>query len=214
MQFFLDSVDLEEIRRAKALNLAEGVTTNPSLIARSGRSHEQAIREISGLIAGPVHVETLSLEADGILKEGKVYRTWGKNISVKIPVCKEGLVAVKRLADDGIPTTVTLIFSVAQAILAAQAGARFICPFVGRLDDSGVNGIEVVRQIASAYREAKYATQIVVASIRSVEHVTGAAAAGAHAVTIPPKLVDPMLSHPLTDKGIAQFLEDAKKFKS
>lgn len=214
MQFFIDSVDAGEIRRARQLNLAEGVTTNPSLIARSGRSHEQAIREISDLVTGPVHVETLSLEADGILKEGKIYRTWGKNISVKIPVCKEGLVAVRRLADEGVPTTVTLIFSVAQAILAAQAGARFICPFVGRLDDAGTDGIGVVRQIAGAYREAKYDTQIVVASIRTSEHVTGAALAGAHAVTIPPKLIDPMLTHPLTDKGIAQFLEDAKKFKS
>ncbi len=213
MQFFIDSVDIEEIRRAKALNLAEGVTTNPSLVAKSGRSHEQAIREISGLVAGPVHVETVSLDADGIVREGKVYRTWGKNVSVKIPVCKEGLIAVRRLADEGIPTTVTLVFSVAQAVLAAQAGARFICPFVGRLDDSGVNGIEVVRQIAGAYREAGYGTQIVVASIRTPEHVTGSAVAGAHAVTIPAKLIDPMLAHPLTEKGIAQFLEDAKKFK-
>lgn len=213
MQFFIDSVDTEEIRRAGLLNLAEGVTTNPTLVAKSGRSHEQAIREISGIVAGPVHVETLSLEADGILREGKVYRTWGKNVSVKIPICKEGLVAAKRLADEGIPTTVTLVFSVAQAVLAAQAGARYICPFVGRLDDAGANGIDVVRQIAAAYREGKYATQIVVASIRTPEHVVGSALAGAHAVTIPPKLIDPMLSHPLTDKGIAQFLEDAKKFK-
>lgn len=213
MQFFIDTVDTEEIRRAKALNLAEGVTTNPTLVAKSGRSHEQAIREISQIVSGPVHVETLSLDADGILKEGKVYRTWGKNVSVKVPICKEGLAAVRRLADEGIPTTVTLVFSVAQAVLAAQAGARYICPFVGRLDDSGANGIDVVRQIAAAYREGKYGTQIVVASIRTPEHVTGAAAAGAHAVTIPPKLIDPMLAHPLTDKGIAQFLEDAKKFK-
>ncbi len=213
MQFFADSVNLEEIRRARALNLADGVTTNPTLVAKSGRSHEQAIREISGLLSGPVNVETLSLNAEGIVKEGRIYRTWGKNVVVKIPICREGLAAVAKLAAEGIPTTVTLVFSAAQALLAAKAGARYVCPFVGRLDDAGENGIEVVRQIVGAFREARYTTQVLAASIRTPEHVAGAAAAGAHAVTIPHKLIDPMLAHPLTDKGIAQFLEDAKKYK-
>lgn len=213
MRFFIDSANPADIRKALALNMADGVTTNPTLIAKSGRAHAAAIREISALLTGPVNVETLSLTADDIVREGKVYRTWGSNIVVKIPVCAEGLAAVKRLADEKIPTTVTLVFTTAQALAAAQAGAAYVCPFVGRLDDAGVDGIARVREIVAALREGGYATQVLAASIRNPEHVAGAALAGAHAATLPPKVIDAMLAHPLTEKGIAQFLEDAKAFK-
>lgn len=212
MRFFVDSVDTGEIRKALALGLADGVTTNPSLVAASGRGHEEAIREISGLIDGPVCVETLSLDTNGILREAEIYRTWGKNVSIKIPICREGLAAARELSARAVSTTVTLVFTVAQALLAAKAGAAFVCPFVGRLDDAGENGIARLGEIVSAFREGGgVATQVLAASIRSPEHVAGAALAGAHAITVPPKLVDTLASHPLTEAGIARFLADAKK---
>lgn len=219
MRFFVDSVDMDEIARAQALGLADGVTTNPTLVAKSGRAHEPTIKNILKRVKSPVCVETVYLTADEIVKEGLLFRKWGreveqeKNVYVKIPVCREGLAAVRRLSEQGIPTTVTLVFTAAQAIAAAKAGASFICPFVGRLDDAGRNGMEVVRQIVDCYRQGGYATQVLAASIRTVDHVVGAALAGSHAVTIPPKLIDSLLADPLTDKGIAQFVEDAKKIK-
>ena len=219
MEFFVDSVDPAEILKAKALGLCDGVTTNPSLIAKSGKAHKPAILEILKIVDGPVCVETIHLDADGIFQEGLEFRKWGrevkreKDVFVKIPVCREGLEAVHRLSSEKIPTTVTLVFTVGQALAAAQAGASYICPFVGRLDDAGRNGLETIGRMAAAIRAGGYATKVLVASIRTAEHVAGSALAGAHGATLPPKVIAEMLADPLTDKGIAQFLEDAKKFK-
>ena len=212
MKIFIDSANLNEIKKAKALGLVDGVTTNPTLLAREGEEIEALIRKISEEVKGPVNVEVKGTTCEEIVKEAREMATWGDEIVIKIPINHEGLKAVKILSSEGILTNVTLIFSASQAIIAAKAGATYICPFLGRLDDISFNGIELIRQIRGIYENYdEIETQIIVASVRHPIHVIEAGLLGAEIVTIPPAVLEQMAKHPLTDKGIAQFLEDAKR---
>jgi transaldolase len=212
VKIFIDTANINEIKKAKALGLVDGVTTNPTLLAKEGEETEALIRKISGEVKGPVNVEVIGTTCEEMVKEARVMATWGDEIVIKIPITPEGLKTVKILSSERIQTNVTLLFSPSQAILAAKAGATYICPFLGRLDDISFNGLELIRQIKEIY--ANYPdieTQIIVASVRNPIHVIEAAMLGAEIVTIPPAIIEQMVKHPLTDKGIAQFLEDAKK---
>jgi transaldolase len=212
MKIFIDSANLNEIRKAKALGLVDGVTTNPTLLCKEGEETETLIRKISKEVKGPVNVEVTGTMGDEIVKEARMMAAWGDEIVIKIPITPEGLKAVKSLSSEGIRTNVTLLFSPAQAILAAKAGATYICPFLGRLDDIGFNGLDLIQQIRGIYDNYDdIKTQIIVASVRNPIHVIEAGLIGAEIVTIPPAIIEQMVKHPLTDKGIAQFLEDAKK---
>ena len=212
MKIFIDTANLDEIRKAKELGLVDGVTTNPTLLAKQAEETEVLIRKISKEVKGPVNVEVTGTTCEAMVKEAKVMATWGDAIAIKIPINHEGLKTVRALSSEGIMTTVTLIFSASQAVLAAKAGATYVCPFLGRLDDIGFNGLELIRQIKGIYNNyGEIQTQIIVASVRSPVHVIEAGMLGAEIVTIPPAIIEQMMKHPLTDKGIAQFLEDAKK---
>ena len=212
MKIFIDTSNLNEIRKAKALGLVDGVTTNPTLLSKEGEETETLIRKISKEVKGPVNVEVTGTMAEEIVKEARMMAAWGDEIVIKIPITPEGLKAVKSLSAEGIRTNVTLLFSPAQAILAAKAGATYICPFLGRLDDIGFNGLDLIQQIRGIYDNYDdIKTQIIVASVRNPIHVIEAGLIGAEIVTIPPAIIEQMVKHPLTDKGIAQFLEDAKK---
>lgn len=211
MKFFIDSANVEKIKAAVELGMCDGVTTNPTIIMREGKDHKTVIQEIAAVMKGPLSVEGIGLTADEIIKEAKEFQKWAKNIVIKVPMTPEGIKAVRILAKKGIKTNVTLVFTPAQAVLAAKAGADYVSPFVGRLDDAGENGMEMVRDIITIYRNYNFKTEVIVASVRSVKHVVEAAKAGAHIATIPPKVYEELWKHPLTDKGIAQFLEDHKK---
>ncbi|MCW8830887.1 MAG: fructose-6-phosphate aldolase [Gammaproteobacteria bacterium] len=213
MKIYVDSADIAEIQNGLDLGLCDGVTTNPTLIARTGKSMTDAIKDICSIVDGDVHAEVLSLEADEIYKEGKEFAKIADNVVVKIPMCHEGLKAVKRFSDEGIKTNVTLIFSTSQAILAAKAGASNVCPFVGRLDDISTPGNELINEIVTVFDNySEITSEIIVASIRNPLHVVEPALAGAHIFTVPGGVLTQMEKHPLTDIGIAAFLEDAKKF--
>jgi transaldolase len=212
VKIFIDTANLNEIRKAKALGVVDGVTTNPTLLAKEGEETEALIRKISDEVRGPVNVEVTGVTHEEMVKEAKVMAAWGDEIVIKIPITPEGLKTVKILSSERIRTNVTLLFSSSQAILAAKAGATYVCPFLGRLDDISFNGLELIRQIRSIYASyPEIKTQIIVASVRNPIHVIEAAMLGAEIVTIPPAIIEQMVKHPLTDKGIAQFLEDAKK---
>ena len=212
MKIFLDTANLDEIKKAKALGLVDGVTTNPTLLAKEGEKAEPLIRKISEEIEGPVNVEVTGNTHEEMVKEAKVIATWGDEIVIKIPINLEGLRVVKILSSEGIRTNVTLVFSASQAILAAKAGATYVCPFLGRLDDISFNGLELIQKIRGIYQNYdEIETKIVVASVRHPIHVIESGRMGAEIVTIPPAVLEQMAKHPLTDKGIAQFLADAKK---
>jgi transaldolase len=212
VKIFIDTANLNEIRKAKALGLVDGVTTNPTLLAKEGEKTETLIRTISKEVEGPVNVEVTGSTAEEMAKEAREMTTWGPEIVIKIPMTLEGLKAVKALSSEGIRTNVTLVFSASQAILAAKAGATYVCPFLGRLDDIGFNGLDLIQQIRGIYDNyEEFQTKIVVASIRNPIHVIESGLIGAEIVTIPPAVLGQLARHPLTDKGIAQFLEDAKK---
>jgi transaldolase len=212
VKIFIDTANLNEIKKAKAFGLVDGVTTNPTLLAKEGEDAEALIRKISKEVNGPVNVEATGTTCEEIVNEAKVLATWGDEIVIKIPITQDGLKAVKALSSEGIMTNVTLIFSASQAILAAKAGATYICPFLGRLDDIGFNGLELIRQIRGIYDNYDdIRTRIIVASVRHPIHVIEAGLMGAEIVTIPPAILEQMVKHPLTDKGIAQFIEDSKK---
>ena len=212
MKIFIDTANLSEIRKAKALGLVDGVTTNPTLLAKEAEKTEILIRKILEEVKGPVNVEVTGTTCEEMVKEAREMATWGEEIVIKIPINREGLKAVKILTSERIHTNVTLLFSASQAILAAKAGATYVCPFLGRLDDISFNGLELIRQIRGIYDNYDdIQTQIVVASVRHPIHVIEAGLQGAEIVTIPPAILDQMVKHPLTDKGIAQFLEDTKK---
>jgi transaldolase len=210
MQFYIDSADIEEIRQANKRGWVDGVTTNPTLVAKTGRRHEDVIKDICKEVKGLVSAEVLSLQADEMVREGLELAKLGDNVVVKIPMCEEGLVAVRRLASDGIKTNVTLIFSPLQALLVAKAGATLCSPFVGRLDDISTNGMSLISQIIQIYQNYSLNTQVLVASIRHPVHVLDAAMMGADIVTCPFKVMQQLVGHPLTDKGIQQFLKDAQ----
>jgi transaldolase len=215
MKIFVDTANVQAIREAMALGIVDGVTTNPTLVAKEGDNPEKIIKEICELVGDkPVNGEVLSLDCDGMVKEGREIASWADNMVIKIPMIKEGLKAVKILAEEGIKSNVTLIFSPTQAILAAKAGAAYVSPFVGRLDDISIDGMETVSEIVGIYSNYDaIKTEIIVASIRNPIHVIQSGLMGADILTIPPKVLEQMERHPLTDKGVAMFLEDAKKFK-
>lgn len=211
MKIFIDSADIGEIREAQKMGVLDGVTTNPSLIAKSGRKFEDVIREICDIVDGPISAETVTLEADSIMVEARKFAKMHKNIVVKIPLIVEGLKAVKMCAAEGIKTNVTLCFSATQALLAAKAGATYISPFVGRLDDITHVGMDLIEQLRTIYNNYDFKTQILVASIRSPIHVLEAAMMGADVSTIPFSVIQQLAKHPLTDIGLKKFLEDWKK---
>ncbi len=211
MHFFIDTANIGEIKSALDMGLVDGVTTNPSLMAKEAGDWREAAREICALVSGPVSLEVIALDAAGMVREAKDLMQYGPNVVIKVPMTAEGLKAVRILTSMHIDTNVTLVFSAAQALLAAKAGARFVSPFLGRLDDAGHDGMELVRQILTIFANYGFPTQIIAASIRSPMHVLDAALAGAHVATIPYKILTQLLAHPLTDKGIEAFLQDWKK---
>jgi len=211
LKIFIDTANVKEIKEAASLGLIDGVTTNPSLMAREGRSPQQVLEEICQLVAGPVSAEVISLESMGMIGEARQLVKIAKNIVVKIPLTKEGLKAVKVLAQEGIKTNVTLCFSAAQALLVAKAGATYVSPFIGRLDDIAQEGMNLIRDIKKIYVNYNFSTQIIVASVRNPMHVVDAALIGADIATIPYLVIEQLIKHPLTEIGINKFLEDSKK---
>lgn len=214
MEYFIDSASIEEIKEAASLGVLDGVTTNPSLIAKTGKPFEAVAKEICEFVEGPVSLEVVGTTAEEMLKEAKQLRRYGKNVVVKIPMMSEGLKAVKALTAEGIPTNVTLIFQPIQALLAAKAGATYVSPFIGRLDDIGQNGLLLVQDILQIFEEYSFSTKVLAASIRHPIHVLECAKMGADVVTLPVKVVHQLTKHPLTDSGLKTFLEDWKKTKS
>lgn len=211
MKFFIDTADVKEIRAANEMGCVDGVTTNPSLIAKTGRPFEETIKEICSIVDGPISAEVVGLTAPEMLSEARVLAKIHKNIVVKIPMTVEGMKAVKTLTAEGIRTNVTLCFSANQALLAAKAGATYISPFVGRLDDISEIGMELIRDIVTIYKNYGFTTQVLVASVRNPIHVLEAAKLGAHVATVPFAVINQLASHPLTDAGIKKFLADWEK---
>jgi transaldolase len=213
MKFFIDTANLDQIKKGVEMGMVDGVTTNPSLIAREDKPFEEILKDIVAVVDGPISAEVVSLEADGMVEEAKVLAAMSDNIVIKIPMIMEGIKAVKQLTAMGIKTNVTLVFSAAQALLAAKAGATYVSPFVGRLDDIGVHGMDLISEIMSILRNYGFQTEVIVASIRSPQHVMDSAAIGADIATIPLKVIEQLAKHPLTDIGIDQFLADWEKRK-
>jgi transaldolase len=211
MKFFIDTANVDEIREAASLGMLDGVTTNPSLVAKEKKDFRKLLEEICSIVDGPVSAEVIPLDYDGIMKEARELVKIHKNIVVKIPLIKDGLKAVKALGGEGIKSNVTLCFSANQALMAAKAGAYFISPFIGRLDDIGQNGMDLIGQIVTIYRNYGYTTEVLVASVRHPMHVIDAAMIGADICTMPFKVIDQLIKHPLTDIGIEKFLADWKK---
>jgi transaldolase len=211
MKFFIDTANIEEIKKASELGMVDGVTTNPSLVAKEGREFKGLIKEICDIVEGPVNAEVVSLDAEGMAKEARDLAKLADNIVVKIPLIEEGLKAVKVLDQEGIRTNVTLCFSPVQALMAAKAGASYISPFVGRLDDISHVGMDLVEQIVTIYENYGYETEVIVASVRNPIHVLDAALMGADIATIPFKVIQQLIRHPLTDIGLEKFLADWKK---
>ncbi|SLM47708.1 putative transaldolase [Nitrospira japonica] len=208
MKFYLDTASVKEIQEAASLGLLDGVTTNPSLVAKEGRVFREVLVEICNIVDGPISAEVVSIEADAMVKEGRELAKIHKNIVVKIPLIAEGLKATKRLTAEGIRVNVTLCFSPTQALLAAKAGAWCVSPFIGRLDDISSNGMELIRQIITIYKNYDYKTYVLVASVRHPQHVVEAALAGGHICTMPFTIFQQMVKHPLTDAGLKKFLAD------
>ena len=211
MRFFIDTANIEEIKKANELGVICGVTTNPSLIAREGRDLTEAITEITSIVDGPISAEVIALDSEGMVKQGMELAKIHRNIVVKIPMTEEGLKATKILAANGIKTNVTLIFSATQALLAARAGATYVSPFAGRLDDIGFNGLNLIEEIVTIFENNDINTEIIVASVRNPIHVLESAKLGADIATIPLKVIEAMVKHPLTDKGIESFMNDWNK---
>ena len=211
MKIFIDSADLAEIKEAAALGVIDGCTTNPSLLAKVGRKIETAIPEICEIVDGPVSAEVVATEYEAILKEGRTLAKLHKNVVVKVPLIADGLRAVKTFKKEGIRTNVTLCFSATQAMLAAKAGAAYISPFIGRIDDTAHEGIELIEQIVAIYQNYDYETEVLTASVRSPMHIVQAALIGSHCATVPMSVIRQLIKHPLTDVGLAKFLEDHKK---
>jgi len=214
MKFFLDTANIDAIKKYSAWGVVDGVTTNPSLLAKEGVSLEKRIKEIAKIIDGPISAEAVSKDAKGMIEEGRKYSKWAKNVCVKIPMNEEGLKAVKILSKEGIKTNVTLIFSAGQAMLAAKNGATYVSPFVGRLDDVSEDGMALISEIMTIFKNYNFKTEVIVASVRHPRHVIDGALMGAEIATIPPEVFDKLIKHPLTDKGIEAFLKDWEKVKN
>jgi len=213
VKFFLDTANVEEIKRVAKLGLVDGVTTNPSLVAKEGRDFKEVVQEICGFVSGPVSAEVIGTTADDMLKEAFEIAEWAPNVVIKLPMTEDGLYATKALADKGIRTNVTLIFTAAQGLMAAKAGASFISPFVGRLDDIAVDGMKLVQDLSIILTNYGLKAEIIAASIRNIGHLEQAALAGAHIATIPGTLLPSLWKHPLTDIGIERFLSDWRKMQ-
>ncbi len=211
MKFFLDTANIEEIKKAKEWGILDGVTTNPTLIAKTGRPFKEVVKEILEIVEGPVSLETVSLDAEGMIKEGKMLAELGDNVVVKIPMTPEGMKAVQVLEAEGIPTNVTLIFSPVQALIAAKAGASYVSPFVGRIDDISGEGMKLIREVKEIFMNYEIDTEIIVASVRHPMHVLESALIGADICTMPFKVMEQLFKHPLTDIGIERFLKDWEK---
>jgi len=211
MKFFIDTANIAQIKEAASYGLLDGVTTNPSLVAKEGKNFNELLIEICKLVDGPISAEVVSTDYDGMMKEARELKKIHKNIVIKVPLIKEGLKAVKSLAEEDIKTNVTLCFSASQALLAAKAGASYISPFVGRLDDISANGMDLIKQIVQIYKNYDYKTEILVASIRHPLHLVDAAMMGAHVATMPFEVIEKLFKHPLTDLGLEKFLSDWKK---
>lgn len=211
MKIFIDTANLDEIRKANDWGIIDGVTTNPTLVAKEGRDFSSLVQEIIDVVNGPISVEVISTDAEGMVKEAVDLSKLSQNIVVKIPMIPEGLKAVKILNDKDVKTNVTVVFSLNQALLAAKAGATYVSPFIGRLDDIGHEGMQMVRDMVGIFKCYNFKTEIIVASVRHPLHVIEAAKAGAHATTIPFNVIEKMLDHPLTDAGLKKFLEDWRK---
>ena len=211
MKLFIDTANVEEIKEANDMGVICGVTTNPSLIAREGRDFKEVIKEIASIVDGPISGEVIALDSEGMIKEGRDIAKIHKNMIVKIPMTQEGLKAVKVLTSEGIKTNVTLIFSTGQALLAARAGAAYVSPFLGRLDDISVDPLTLISSISNIFNIHGIKTEIIAASIRNPMHVVNAAACGAHIATVPLKIILQMIKHPLTDSGIEKFMKDWKE---
>ncbi|WP_437859050.1 fructose-6-phosphate aldolase [Sorangium sp. So ce363] len=211
MKVFIDSGDIAEIKEAQSMGVIDGVTTNPSLLAKAGKPTKRAIAEICEVVDGPISAEVVAVEKDAILREGRELAKIHRNVVVKVPLIDEGLKAARIFASEGIKTNVTLCFSAAQALLAAKAGATYVSPFVGRVDDAAGDGMDLVLQVVTIFRNYGFSTQVLTASVRHPVHFVQAAMIGSHAVTMPLKVIKQLTRHPLTDVGLAQFLADAKK---
>jgi transaldolase len=211
MKFFVDTAEIKEIKELAATGLLDGVTTNPSLVAKSGRDFKEVIAEICNAVEGPVSAEVTALDADTMITEGKKLAKIAKNVAVKVPLTLDGLKACRTLSQAGTMVNVTLCFSANQALLAAKSGATFISPFIGRLDDINIDGMELIREVRQIYDNYDFTTEILAASIRTANHVREAALIGADVVTVPPAVLKGLAKHPLTDKGIESFLADWKK---
>lgn len=213
MKFFIDTANIDEIKEAASFGMVDGVTTNPSLVAKEGKDFKQLLNEIVEVVDGPISAEVVSTNYEGMMKEARELAAIHKNIVVKIPLIKEGLKAVKSLKEEGIKTNVTLCFSPSQALMAAKAGAAYISPFVGRLDDISQNGMQLIEEIIQIYDNYGFETEVLVASVRHPIHVVQAALLGADVATIPFSVIDKLFNHPLTDKGLDKFLSDWKKLE-
>ena len=213
MKIFLDTANLEAIRKFNDMGLLDGITTNPSLMSKEGGNPKDGMAEITKIIKGDVSLEVVSTDYSGMIEEGKRLREYGNNVVVKVPMTPDGLKACKQLSSDGIPVNVTLVFSPNQALLAAKSGAKYVSPFIGRLDDIGQDGMHLIKEIKEIFFNYEFKTEILVASVRHPMHVVEAAKIGADVVTLPPAVLDKMLSHPLTDIGLKNFLADWDKLK-
>lgn len=214
MKFFLDTANIDEIKEINSWGIIEGVTTNPSLIAKEGRVFEEVINEISKIVDGPVSAEVVSTDAEGMVKEGRILSKIKENVIIKIPMTEEGLKATSILSKENIKTNVTLIFSASQAILAARAGATYVSPFLGRLDDIGVSSKDLIKEISTIFKNYNIETKIIAASVRNTTHIVDSMLAGADIATVPTKVIKQMVKHPLTDSGLIKFLEDFKDVKT
>lgn len=211
MKFFLDTADTKEIREGQAMGVLDGVTTNPSLVAKEGKPFKETVIEICEIVNGPVSAEVTATDLEGMLEQGRSYAKWHRNVVVKLPTTREGVKGCKTLSGEGIRVNMTLCFSASQALLVAKAGATYVSPFVGRLDDISTSGMTVVREIVQIYRNYGYPTQVLAASLRHPMHVVEAALAGAHVGTMPFKILEMMFHHPLTDSGMERFAKDWEK---
>ena len=214
MKFFLDTANVDEIKRINELGLVDGVTTNPTIISREGRDFEEVIKEICSIVDGPVSAEVISLDSDGMVKEARELAKWADNVVVKVPMTEAGLRAVHILSKEGIKTNVTLVFTVAQGLMAAKAGATYISPFLGRLEDIGTDSLALIKNLRRVLDFYDYKSEIIAASVRGIKHVEAVAEVGSHIATIPGNLFPKLWSHPLTDNGIEQFLKDWDSFKN
>lgn len=213
MKIFLDTANIESIRHYNDLGLIDGITTNPTLLSKEEGNPEEIMKEITKIVKGPVSLEVISTESENIIKEARILKGYGANVIVKVPMIPEGLKAVKKLKEEGIDTNVTLVFSANQAVLAAKAGALFVSPFIGRLDDIGYDGMRLIQDIKQIFNNYDYDTKLLVASIRHPIHVIESGKIGADIITLPPNILEKLISHPLTDKGLSLFISDWQKKK-